>query len=125
MINGGNVTVMVSDMNKAVEFYTGVLGLTMNYRAGDGWAEIAAGDGLTLGLHGAGAHGPQPGTPGALSIGLDVDGTLESEMERLREAGVQFRGPIVENPNQGVRFAFFGDPDGNSLYLCETAKKSS
>lgn len=123
MIKGGNVTIMVSDMEKSVAFYTEVLGLKLRYQTG-GWGEIEAGSGLTIGLHTAGAHGPRPGTAGSLSIGLDIDGSLEDEMQRLTANGVAFRGPVVDNSAQGVRFAFFGDPDGNSLYICESSRTS-
>jgi hypothetical protein len=30
---------------------------------------------------------------------------------------VQFHGPIKDD--SAVRLAFFGDPDGNDLYLCQ------
>jgi catechol 2,3-dioxygenase-like lactoylglutathione lyase family enzyme len=119
MINGGNVTVMVSDMETAVSFYTETLGLKLTYRAGNEWAEIDAGPGVTIGLHRAGQHGPAPGTPGSLSIGFNIEGRMEEAMETLRSKGVIFRGPVIDNPNEGVRLAFFGDPDGTSLYLCE------
>ncbi|MCU1262991.1 MAG: hypothetical protein JWO80_5876 [Bryobacterales bacterium] len=35
MISGGNATVFVSNMDRAVEFYTGVLGLKLTNRFGD------------------------------------------------------------------------------------------
>ena len=47
-----------------------------------------------------------------------MTGPLETAVERLRARGVAFRGPVQDNPN--VKLAFFGDPDGNSLYLYET-----
>ncbi len=114
MYTGGNLTVMVSDFDRAVRFYTETLGLTLKTRAGDGWAEIAA-PGVTIGLHAAGPHGPQPGSSGGVSIGLQVD-DLESAMGTLRERGVEF-GHVT--PGQGVRFAFFADPDRTALYLWE------
>jgi catechol 2,3-dioxygenase-like lactoylglutathione lyase family enzyme len=115
MIKSGAATVMVSNMDRAVDFYTRVLGLTLMTRAGSGWAEVEA-PGLTIGLH-LGKHGAKPGTLGAISIGFDVAGSIETAMATLRERGVRFEGPVVDNPQ--VKLAFFGDPDGNSLYLCE------
>src|SRR5579885_3119299 len=44
------VTVMVADLDKAVDFYTNVLGLYEDLRFGDSWAEMVA-EGLTVGLH--------------------------------------------------------------------------
>jgi catechol 2,3-dioxygenase-like lactoylglutathione lyase family enzyme len=115
MITSGNATVMVSDMDRAVDFYTRVLGLKLMTRAGSDWAEVET-PGLTIGLHRAG-HGPKPGIQGAISIGFDVAGSIETAMATLRERGVRFQGPVVDN--EPVRLAFFGDPDGNALYLCE------
>ncbi|MFQ5845578.1 MAG: VOC family protein [Planctomycetota bacterium] len=117
MIEGGYATIFVSDLDRAVRFYTDTLDLALQFRAGDHWAEIDAGSGLVLGLHPAGEHNPPPGSHGAISVGLNVTQPLESVVERLKEQGVQFRGSIVED--EGVRLAFFGDPDGNDLYLCE------
>jgi len=54
MLKGGNATIYVSDMDRAVAFYTETLGLGLTFRAGDHWAGIDAGDGLQLGLHPAG-----------------------------------------------------------------------
>ncbi len=115
MITSGAATVMVSNMDRAVNFYTRVLGLKLMTRAGSDWAEVET-PGLTIGLHLAG-HGPTPGAQGAISIGFDVAGSLETAMATLRERGVRFEGPVVDNPQ--VKLAFFGDPDGNALYLCE------
>ena len=115
MYTGGNLTVMVSDFNRAVQFYTETLGLTLKARMGDGWASIEA-PGVSIGLHAAGPHGPQPGGGGGMSIGLQV-ADLEAAMATLQQRGVAFAPP---SDGQGVRFAFFTDPDQTPLYLWET-----
>jgi catechol 2,3-dioxygenase-like lactoylglutathione lyase family enzyme len=51
MISGGNATVFVSNMDRAVEFYCDVLGMRLSNRFGDHWATVEAGKGLTIGLH--------------------------------------------------------------------------
>jgi catechol 2,3-dioxygenase-like lactoylglutathione lyase family enzyme len=51
MIEGGTPTIYVSDMERAVEFYTEVLGLRLESRHGDEWASVDAGRGMTIGLH--------------------------------------------------------------------------
>jgi len=51
MFATGNVTVIVSNMDASVRFYTEVLGLKLQYRFGDHWASVEAGKGLTIGLH--------------------------------------------------------------------------
>jgi len=115
MLKEGNVTVMIADMNRSIKFYVEALGLKLKYRHGEDWAEIEA-PGVIIGLHLAGKMGPQPGKSGSLSIGFTVD-KLETEMEQLKKKGVTFSPRLVdEGP---VRLAFFSDPDGNPLYLCE------
>lgn len=117
LLAGGSPTIYVSDLDRAVAFYTATLGLGIEYRAGDEFAMIDAGDGLKIGLHPASKKGPAPGTRGAISVGFTVTAPLEQVVDTLRQRGVSFRGPIVEDT--AVRLAFFGDPDGNDLYLCE------
>jgi len=43
-------TIMVDDLDKAVDFYTNVLGMVEDLRFGDNWAEMVV-QGLTIGLH--------------------------------------------------------------------------
>jgi catechol 2,3-dioxygenase-like lactoylglutathione lyase family enzyme len=118
VIHGGNTTIYVTDIEASVRFYTQTLGLKLRMRAGDKWAEIDAGPGLILGLHPAEPpHTPEPGMRGSLAIGFNVTGELERVVKKLEQRGVEFHGPIVEDEH--VRLAFFGDPDGNALYLCQ------
>ena len=114
-LDRANVTVMVSDFDRAVRFYTETLGLSLRMRFGDGWAEVET-KGLTIGLHPANAHGPRPGEGGALSIGLEVP-AIEPAKAELEARGIAFEGPIKDDG--AVRLAFFSDPDGNPLYLCQ------
>ncbi len=123
MIAGGNPTLYVSELDRSIAFYTQALGLRLRSRPSAGWAEIDAGGGLVLGLHPPSPQAATPGTRGAITIGLNVTEPLEEVVQRLEERGVRFRIPIVDNPASPVRLAFFGDPDGNELYLCETKKR--
>lgn len=121
MIQGINATIFVSDMDRAVDFYTNVLGLPLAGRWGNHWASIDLGKGAAIGLHPAeDPHGPKPGTHGAIQVGLAIEGTMEKAVADLQSRGVVFRGPIIDDV--AVRIAFFGDPDGNDLYLCEVKK---
>ncbi len=117
MIDGGIATVFVTDMDRAVTFYTDTLGLKLRTRAGDHWAEVEAKRDLVIGLHPASPDGPRPGTAGAVQIGLQVNEPLEDVVGELTRRGVAFTGPIIDDKN--VRLAFFADPDGNVHYLCE------
>lgn len=119
MVRGALATIYVSDMDQAVDFYTRVLGLELEARYGDEWASIDAGDRTHLDLHPRSPHGPAPGISGSISIGLAVTEPLVEVMDHLREEGVAFRGPVQGDPNASIRLAFFGNPDGNDLYLFE------
>jgi catechol 2,3-dioxygenase-like lactoylglutathione lyase family enzyme len=115
MIKDSNVTVIVSDLNRAIKFYTETLGLKLVNQFQDQWAEIVA-PGLTIGLHPAGPHGPKPGNSESLAIGFTVD-NLDKDMTTFRNKGVVFSPNITEDGP--VRIAFFNDPDKNPLYFCE------
>lgn len=89
---------------------------------------IDAGDGLSLGLHppskSAAAPTPTPGMFGSIQVGLNVRKPLAQFVETLWSRGVSFQqhrqDPIV---NDGaVKLAFFCDPDGTAVYLCDTAQ---
>jgi predicted enzyme related to lactoylglutathione lyase len=114
LFKSGNVTVMVSDLHRAVQFYAETLGLRLQYEVQGHWAQIEA-PGLTIGLHPAGEHGSRSGKSESLSIGFEVD-DLVAATETLQSRGVVF-SPVMED--KATRIAYFSDPDGNSLYLVE------
>lgn len=119
MISGGNITVMVSNMDASVRFYTEVMGMKLTNRFGDHWATVDAGRGLIIGLHPASPNYPAPGTRGGTLIGLEIDEPIQQVVDRLQSKGVRFLGPIVSEPGAGS-FADLEDPDGNFIYLWET-----
>ena len=110
VLKEGNVTVMVSDMNSAIQFYVEKLGLTLKARYSDQFAQVAA-PGLTIALHPADKQGQRSEKSEGLSIGLRVD-NLERTMKDLERKGLKF-SPVVEDGP--VRLASFKDPDGNPL----------
>lgn len=117
MFKGDNVTVMVSNMDRAVRFYTETLGLKMGGRYGDEWAEASA-SGVPIGLHPRARRTKRSGT-GEVSIGFEVE-NLDRAVEELQGKGAWFRGRISEDGP--LRIAFFADPDGNPLYIPEMAQ---
>ncbi len=117
LIEGGTPTVYVSSLDRAVEFYTQTLGFELAGRWGNEYAMVNAGKGLFIGLHPAGPKSPKPGTPGSIQISFGVNGRIEEVVEELTRRGVTFPGPIIND--DPVKLAFFSDPDGNELYLCE------
>jgi predicted enzyme related to lactoylglutathione lyase len=117
MITGGNATVFVSNMDRAVQFYTEVLGLKLTNRFGDNWATIDAGKGLTIGLHPASPKYPAPGTKGGIMLGMEIEGTIEKAVASLGKTGVHFRDSVVKT--EAGNFVHLEDPDGNDIYLWE------
>ena len=115
----GNATVYVSDLERAIDFYTGTLGLELRMRAGDHWAEVGT-EGLVIGLHPTDGHIDAPG-PWAIRIGLHVDGGLDAAVAELTSRGVDFDGPVMDG--DPVRLAYFNDPDGNPLYVWEFSQE--
>ena len=89
MITSGNVTVYVSDMDRAVSFYVNQLGLKLGQRFGNHWAEIRVGNTLVIRPHPKSEQGPAPGTSGAMSIGLSIGELIDQAVQRLSANGVQ------------------------------------
>jgi catechol 2,3-dioxygenase-like lactoylglutathione lyase family enzyme len=120
-IQNANVTVIVSNMDKSIKFYTEILGLKLISRSdisGNDYAVIQA-PGLTIGLNPI-QRGIQPGKCESLSIGFEID-NLENAMTELKTKGVVFLPKIVvEGP---VKLAFFTDLDKNPLYLVAVENK--
>jgi catechol 2,3-dioxygenase-like lactoylglutathione lyase family enzyme len=116
MFAAGNVTVLVSNMDASVHFYTEVLGLKLQYRFGDHWASVEVGKGLTIGLHPASEHSTA-GRKGSMSIGLELSGSIHDAMRALEAKGVKFDG--IVNEGKAGSFVAFEDPDGNPLYLAQ------
>jgi predicted enzyme related to lactoylglutathione lyase len=100
------------DMDRAIAFYRDVLGLELTYRAGNGWAEFAAGP-VRLGLHGTEESELPPG--GTVVFRVD---DLDEAAASLGRRGAVFDGQEAEVPGVG-RFATFHDPDGNPVQLIE------
>lgn len=121
-ISGGNASIYVSDMERAIAFYVQDVGLKLRVRIANEWAELDAGGGLTVGLHPAYPGSAQPGTIGAINIELAVD-DLDAEVAALQSRGVHFPQAIQEYEN--VRLAVFLDPDQNVLLLAQVLNKGT
>lgn len=115
------VRYMIDDVPAAVAFYTNLLGFTLELDASPAFAAVSR-DGVRLLLSGDGSSGKRPladgrrQVPGGFNrIHLEV-GDLESEVERLRAAGVPFRtSGIVTGP--GGAQVVIDDPSGNPVEL--------
>lgn len=120
MVNGGNVTVFVSSMDRAVQFYTETMGMTLAERYGNDWATVKAANGFTIGLHPPSPKYPAPGTKGGMMIGLEVGEPVEGLMKTLGEKGVRVASSV--EAGAGGKFLHLEDPDGNEIYLWEMQK---
>ena len=104
-----SVWVPVDDMERAVRFYGETLGLGVKSTSED-WSEIDA-NGLMIGLNareGTSAH-----ADGGAVVSFQPDGSIDEEVERLTQAGVDFTGGISDHP--WGRIAPFKDSEGNDL----------
>lgn len=122
MTSGGNATIIVSDFDKSIHFYTEVLGLRLTNRFGNDWATVSAGEGLTIGIHPASPKYPAPGTKGAVILGLDITVPIETAMARLKKFGVALKGDVARS--EVGNFINLEDPDGNEIYLWEKTGSS-
>jgi catechol 2,3-dioxygenase-like lactoylglutathione lyase family enzyme len=117
-----SVRYLVTDMQAAVDFYTGHLGFTLKTNPAPAFADVVRGP-LRLLLSGPASSGARAtpddaNTPGRNRIHLVVD-DLDAEITRLREAKLSFRSDLVSGP--GGRQILIADPDGNLIELFEPA----
>jgi catechol 2,3-dioxygenase-like lactoylglutathione lyase family enzyme len=117
-----SVRYLVTDVQAAIDFYTGHLGFTLNTNPGPAFADVVCGS-LRLLLSGPASSGARAtpddaNTAGRNRIHLVVD-DLDAEIARLREAKLSFRSDLVSGP--GGRQILIADPDGNLVELFEPA----
>ena len=102
----------ICNMEKAVAFYNGVLGLTLKSRAGNDWAEFDVG-GYDLALEGELATRPHQG--GAVVVFRCADvAALDAHLATHK---VQ-RGDLEDL--EGSKLLEFYDPDGNKLIAMQS-----
>jgi predicted enzyme related to lactoylglutathione lyase len=114
------VTIFVSNMDRAVRFYTEVLAMKVEYRFGNDWASLKTDDGVTVGLHPASKESPA-GRKGSITIGFEVSESIEKAVTGMKAKGVKFVSPIVEDKE--IKAAHFEDPDGNEMYVIEAQQE--
>jgi uncharacterized protein (TIGR00369 family) len=118
LTQGGNATVYVSDLPRAVGFYTERLGMASSW-ANDYVANLDAGRGFTVALVRASDGMPVPGTAGSITMTLTVSRPLDEAIAELRAAGIDVSGPF---DSDRIRLAVVADPDGNRLSIAEYPK---
>ena len=121
------VRYLVTDVKRAVEFYTDHLGFRLEHQHLPDFAAVAL-EPLRILLSGPGASGSRPfrsgerqAPGGSNRVVLRVT-DLPAVIEALAGRGVTFRNEIEAGP--GGRQVQIQDPDGNPIELFEPARQS-
>jgi catechol 2,3-dioxygenase-like lactoylglutathione lyase family enzyme len=117
-IAGATTSIYISNMDRAVEFYSEALGFKLQTRIENEWAEFHTKQGFVIGLHTAQPpHTVAAGTPGAINLELQAQGDLDSAVATLKARGVNFDSEIQNYEH--VRLITLVDPDGNKIFLAQ------
>lgn len=116
----GHVHLKVADLDRALDFYCGVLGFELQARFGDQAAFVSAGGyhhhiGLNT-WESRGGSPPPPGTTGLYHAAIlyPSRAALAVALARVVEAGVPLDGASDHGVSEAV---YLRDPDGNGLEL--------
>lgn len=121
-----NVRYIVHDVDRAIQFYTGLLGFEVDMHPAPGFARLRK-DELRLLLNRPGAGGAGQAMPdgrvptsgGWNRFQIEVD-DLDDMVRRLTEKGATLRSPVIEG--QGGRQILVEDPAGNPVELFEPGR---
>ena len=116
----GHVHLKVSDLERSLGFYVGVLGLQLTQRYGAQAAFVSAGGyhhhiGLNT-WHSEGGGPPAPGNTGLyhLAIRYPTRADLAKAVQRLVEARIRLRGASDHGVSEAI---YLDDPDSNGVEL--------
>lgn len=108
-ITESNVTIMVKDMDKAIQFYQDI-GLSLKQRWDNHYAMVTT-EGITIGLH------PSDGnslSSGSISIGFMVDAIGDAKA-LLDSHNITYH----EDDGKSGIYVHFKDPDNTILYFVQ------
>ena len=116
----GHVHLKVSDLDRALDFYCGVLGFELQQRHGDEAAFISAGGyhhhiGLNT-WESKGGSPPPPGTTGLFHTAIRYPDrrTLADAVRRVLDAGITLDGASDHGVSEAI---YLRDPDSNGVEL--------
>ena len=117
----GHVHLKVADLERALDFYCGVLGFQLMQRYGEQAAFISAGGyhhhiGLNT-WESAGGKPPAPNTTGLYHIAILYPRRLQlaDALSRLIQANISLEGASDHGVSEAL---YLRDPDGNGVELC-------
>jgi catechol 2,3-dioxygenase len=116
----GHVHLKVADIDRALEFWHGILGFDVTHRYGDQAVFLSAG-----GYHhhialntweSKGGPPPAPGTTGLYHVAVRYPdrAALAAALKRVLDAGVQISGASDHGVSEAI---YLRDPDGNGVEL--------
>jgi catechol 2,3-dioxygenase-like lactoylglutathione lyase family enzyme len=113
--------IAVKDIDRAKQFYSGKLGLKPVQEMGGDFFMLKSGD-TTLNVY----RSEFAGTNKATALTFDVD-DIDAEVRELKDKGITFEHYDVQGlkadgdiySGEGMKTAWFKDPDGNILSLVE------
>ena len=117
---GLTVSMSVTDLDKAIDWYDDVLNFKLLYRLDDmGWCEVSSSvDKVNVGLSVVENHAPGGATP---TFGVD---DIEAALASLKSKNVKTdEAGIVTIPNM-VKLLTFYDMDGNSLMFYQVLESN-
>lgn len=116
----GHIHLKVADLDRAINFYHGVLGFAITQRMGDSAAFLAAGGyhhhiGLNT-WESKGGPPPAPGTTGLFHVAIVYPSraALADALRRLQNAGIGLDGASDHGVSEAL---YLRDPDGNGVEL--------
>lgn len=116
----GHVHLKVADLERAVDFYSGVLGFDVMQRMGNSAAFLSAGGyhhhiGLNT-WESSGGSAPPPGSTGLYHIAIRYPdrAALADALRRLIAAGIPLEGAADHGVSEAL---YLRDPDGNGVEL--------
>lgn len=101
-----------TDIEADKRFWGELLGLELTHDYGGKWIEFVTPDGKTIAIEQMSPEGTPP------TLALETD-DIEAEVARLRAAGVEFLGEIMDH--EVCKMALAIDPSGNKVMLHEIA----
>jgi|SRR5277367_6130297 len=124
----GHVHLKVADLERSLNFYSGVLGLEVMQRMGDSAAFLSAG-----GYHhhiaintweSLGGSPPPPGTTGLYhtAIVYPTRAALADALHRVLQAGIPLEGAADHGVSESI---YLRDPDNNGVELYRDKPKES